>query len=143
MADHDVGRCRGDEADVGGAGCVVCAGGPASRVGIDRADVELLAAELECGAFVGAELLALHAEHALVPGGGDLDVLHVEHDVVDAVDGEAHGCQAWVRFPVALAERRLATTLGSIKMSLSWCSRSAGFDGSQTTSSSSPPIAFT
>ena len=37
-----------------------------------------------------AEFLALHAEHALIPGGGDLHVLHVQHDVVDAVDGESH-----------------------------------------------------
>ena len=56
-----------------------------------RPHVDLLAAELQRRAVVGAELLALHAEDALIPGGRDLHVLHVQHDVVDAVDGEAHG----------------------------------------------------
>ena len=64
--------------------------GQVPGVGIGRPHVDLLAAELQRGAVVRAEFLALHAEHAQIPGGGDLHVLHVQHDVVDAVDGEAH-----------------------------------------------------
>src|SRR5271166_5647501 len=98
MADHLIRRCRGDEAQIAGAGRVVHPGDPASRIGIRRAHVDLLAAELQRGAVVGAEFLALHAEHAQIPGGGDFHVLHVQHDVADAVDGEAHwGPDGWNR----------------------------------------------
>src|SRR4051794_19895507 len=90
VRDHLIRWRRGDEAEVGGAGSVVVAGDPGARIGAARAHVDLLPAELQRGAVVRAEVLALHAEYALIPGGGDLHVLHVQHDVVDAVDGEAH-----------------------------------------------------
>jgi len=52
---------RGDEAEIAGAGRGIGGGDPFVLVGVGRAEVELLAAELQRGAVVGAEILTLHA----------------------------------------------------------------------------------
>ncbi len=57
---------------------------------IRLANVDLLAAEAQRRALPRPELLALHAEHALIPGGGDLRVPACQDQVVQAINREAH-----------------------------------------------------
>ena len=90
VIDHLLRPDRGDEAQIGAAGLGVHPGDPGVLVVVERAEVDLLAAELQRGAFLIAEILALHAEHALIPGRRYLDVAAVDDQVVEAVDGKAH-----------------------------------------------------
>jgi hypothetical protein len=57
---------------------------------MSTAQVDLLSTELQRCSVLFAEILPLHPQHPLVPGGGDLHVLAVDNDVVDAIDGEPH-----------------------------------------------------
>jgi len=52
VLDHVLGPDCGDEAKVGGAGPAVHAGEPRARIAVMRAQVDLLAAELQCGVLV-------------------------------------------------------------------------------------------
>src|SRR5580700_11178405 len=61
MAHHPVWRRGGDEAEIAGTGCVVRSSDPTSLIGAARPNVDLLAAELQRGAVVRAEILPLHA----------------------------------------------------------------------------------
>src|SRR4029079_2932040 len=59
-------------------------------------DVDLLPAEVDRGAHLARRaflVLTLHAEHALVPGCRDVDVLHVDDEMIEGFDGEGHGLQ--------------------------------------------------
>ena len=90
MANHFFRPHGGDEAEIGGAGRAILRGEPFRRIGVLRAEVDFLAAELQRRAVIGAEIFTLHAQHALIPSGGEFDVGDVQHQMVEAVDGEAH-----------------------------------------------------
>src|SRR6185437_1284845 len=90
VPDHLVRRHGGDEADVTCPSLIVHAGRPGTRVKVGRPEIDLLSAELQGGTVIRAEILPLHAKDALVPGRGNLDILHIEDDMIDAVDGETH-----------------------------------------------------
>src|SRR5690348_6447787 len=90
MRDHLRWPDRGDEADIARARTIVGAGRPDAGIGIDRAQIDLLAAELDRRPAMRPVFFALDPEHALIPGRGDLDVTHVEDQVIDPVYGEAH-----------------------------------------------------
>jgi hypothetical protein len=79
-------------------------GGPGVNVLVRWTQIDLLATEFKRGPGMRAEILAVHAEHSLVPGGCDIDVRDVEDDVVDAVYGESHRVEA----PSGCAEEALA-----------------------------------
>ncbi|MNR23638.1 hypothetical protein D3C85_1406680 [compost metagenome] len=81
-----------DEAEVVAAGGGVHAGEPRHGVFAHRAQVDLLLAELHRypRARARREILALHAEHLLVPGGAGFHVFHVEDEMVEAVDVQRH-----------------------------------------------------
>ena len=51
MADHLVRRHGGDEAHIAGPGVRADAGGPCAKIGIDRAQIDLLAAKFQRGAM--------------------------------------------------------------------------------------------
>src|SRR5436190_4200532 len=96
MVRHLLRRRFGQEAEIVAAGRDGAAGEPLllrCRLG---PQVDLLPAEMHRGHFPAGSRLgdhALHAEHALVPGGGDLDVLHVDDEVIEGFDGQGHGSE--------------------------------------------------
>ena len=70
----------------------------------------------------GAEILPLHAEHALVPGGHDLHVAAVDDEVVQPVDREAHQADPFGRRAVTSISMRMASVC-----SPAWIRVEAGF----------------
>src|SRR5262249_18418558 len=84
----------GQEAEIVAARRDLLAGEPLLLAGRDRPQIDLLAAEMHRGAHLARPpllVLALHAEHALIPLSRGLDFAAVDDDVIESVDGKGHG----------------------------------------------------
>jgi len=97
VLDHLLRRRLGQKAEIVAARRHLLAGEPVLLAGRDRPEIDLLPAEVHRGAHLARPpllVLALHAEHALIPPRRGLDVAHVDDDVIEGVDGKGHGFSA-------------------------------------------------
>jgi hypothetical protein len=89
MLDHIAAGDGGDETQIVGAGQRVGGRGPAFRP--MGAEVELLAAEFQRRADCCGHIPPAPCQNPLIPGRRDLQVTDGDDDVVQPIDGKAHG----------------------------------------------------